>query len=179
MTKRQTPPLRNSNRLVVVVKPSGPHHCAKCFGSVKAANTSSRDASNTPVPTMERGSRSRSMLFVAVTLAFLAASFGLQRLQIIVEAIEPLLPEPAVFAEPVVNRLEPRRLKPAGPPLRIARARDQPGMLEHLEMLGDGGPAHLERLGEVAHRGLAQREPGEDRAPRRGGRRRHRWPRGG
>src|SRR5487761_2594010 len=167
MTKRQTPPGLNSKAEVVVVKPSGPHHCARCCGSLKAENTSSRGASNTRVPTMERGSRSRSMLFVTLTLL----SLGLQHLQVIVEAIEPLFPEPAIFGEPVVDRLECRRLELAGTPLRLTRTRDQPGVFQHLEMLGDGGPAQLERLGEFAHRGLAQCEPGQKGAPRRIGER--------
>src|SRR5882757_8690641 len=104
MTKRQTPPTRKSKACVVRVKPSGPHHCARCSGSEKAANTRSRGALNTREPMIERGSRSRSMLFVAATAfllgfgwsgLFAVRRFRLDRLQIILEAIEPLLPEAA------------------------------------------------------------------------------------
>src|SRR3990170_3795746 len=115
MTKRQTPPGRNSKACVVVVKPSGPHHCARCFGSLKAANTRSRGASNTRVPIIERGSRSKSMLFLALTFLLL----GLQYFEIIVEAVEPFLPKPAIFGEPVVDALERGRLDLAGPQLRV------------------------------------------------------------
>src|SRR5262249_59280230 len=60
MTKRQTPPGRKSKLKVVVVKPNGPHHCARCFGSVQVEKTSARGAANSRVPTIARGSCSRS-----------------------------------------------------------------------------------------------------------------------
>src|ERR1700688_779031 len=169
MTKRQTPPARKSCELVVVVKPFGPHHCARCFGSVKAENPRSRGASSTRVPTMQSGSL-RSMLFLSATFLLL----GLQRLQIIVETIEPLLPEPAIFVEPVVRLLERGRFDLARPHLRIAGARDQPGALKHLEMLGDGGQTHLEWRGQFRHRGFPEREAGQDGAAGGGGERRER-----
>src|SRR5437764_171950 len=99
MTKRHTPPGRWSKALVVVEKPFGPHHCARCFGSVQTSHTSSRDASSTRVPTSAQGSWSRSRLFLSATLALP----GLQLAQIVVEAVEALFPEPAVFLEPLVN----------------------------------------------------------------------------
>src|SRR6185437_4162737 len=74
MTKRQMPPARNSNALVLVVKPSGPHHCARYLGSVHCCHTSLRGASNTRVPMIERGSRSRSILFVALTFLLLVTA---------------------------------------------------------------------------------------------------------
>ena len=93
----------------------------------------------------------------------------LQYSEIVVEAIEPLFPEPAIFLEPVVGFLERARLDPAGPHLRVAAARDQAGALEHLQMLGDRRQAHVERLGELQHRRFAEREPRKDGAPRRVG----------
>src|SRR5262245_29218767 len=74
MTKRHTPPGRKSYACVVVVKPFGPHHCARCFGSVHTENTNARGASNTREPMIERGSRSRSILFFTV-IVFLPAWF--------------------------------------------------------------------------------------------------------
>src|ERR1700741_2657646 len=65
MTKRQTPPGRKSKLNVVVVKPNRPHHCARCFGSVQAEKTHARGASNSRVPIIDRGSRSRSTRLVA------------------------------------------------------------------------------------------------------------------
>src|ERR1700683_1635297 len=107
MTKRQTPPGRMSKLSVVVVKPLGPHHCARCLGSVNAAYTRSRGASNSRVPIMTRGSLLRSILlfaamlrtpgFEAFAFGFLCLSFlGLKLLQIIVEAVETLVVDAAI-----------------------------------------------------------------------------------
>jgi hypothetical protein len=43
-----------------------------------------------------------------------------------------------------------------GPPLRLTPAHDQPGALEHAQVLGDGRHAHVERLGELGDRALAR-----------------------
>src|SRR5271154_6055538 len=94
---------------------------------------------------------------------------GLQFLQIDAEPIEARFPQAAVVLEPVIDSFEDAELDPAGPPLRLAPPCDQAGPLEHLEMLGDRGTAHLERLGELADRRLAGREARQDRAPRRVG----------
>ena len=76
--------------------------------------------------------------------------------------------------EPVVDILEGLGSDPAGPPLRLAAARDEPGTLQHLQMLGDRGKAHRERLGQLRHRRLARGESGQDRPPRGIGQRRER-----
>src|SRR5580700_4215736 len=115
MTKRQTPPGRNSKRDVVVVKPFGPHHCERCLGSVQAANTSSRGASNSRMPMIARGSVSRSRLFFAAmfSVRFLAFRFrfaGLKFLQVSVEAIEALLKKAAIVLEPIVDFFQGARL---------------------------------------------------------------------
>src|SRR5215469_10669390 len=149
MTKRQTPPGRKSKLEVVVVKPNGPHHCARCLGSVQAENTSARGATNSRVPTIARGSRSRSrplgaaifsVLRVWLVMATLLTCrrvpiFGLQFLQIGIQAIEAFVEKPPVMIEPVVDVLERAWLDPARPPLRFAAACDQAGALQHLEVL--------------------------------------------
>src|SRR5271163_3337681 len=119
MTKRQTPPGRMSKLNVVVVKPFGPHHCARCLGSVKAAKTRSRGASNSRMPMIERGSLSRSrLLFAAMSILLLTnlvsrrlaglpgRLLGLQRFQVAIEALETLVVETAIAIEPVVDMLE-------------------------------------------------------------------------
>src|SRR5215472_18029701 len=100
MTNRQTPPGRKSKACVVVRNPFGPHHCTRCFGSVHTEKTSARGAASTRVPTIESGSRSRSILSLVATLLLpfgvlvLIAwfvVFALLRLkdpQIVVEAVE-------------------------------------------------------------------------------------------
>src|SRR6185503_16532067 len=108
MTKRHTPPGRKSKALVVVVKPSGPHHCARCFGSDHMSNTSARGASSTRMPTITAGSGPRSMLSLWATL-LLRAGFvlGLQLLQVGFQAIQPLVPEPAIALQPIVDGPQP------------------------------------------------------------------------
>src|SRR5271156_5281636 len=154
MTKRQTPPGRRSKARVVVVKPFGPHHCARCFGSVKASKTRARGASYRRVVTIARAASSATGSF----LASMSLLLGLQCLQIDAQPIEALVPQTPVIREPRIDALEGARRDAAGPPLRLAPACDQAGPLEHLEMLGDGGATHLERPGELADRRLAHGE---------------------
>src|SRR5262245_13675224 len=137
MTKRQTPPGRKSKACVVVVKPFGPHHCAKCAGSVHTENTNSRGASSTRVPMIERGSCSRSMLCLPAMrlLPFLLFLFGLQQFQIAVEAIEALFPKSAILLQPFIGFLESPHIDPAGAHLRIPRSRNKARTLQNLQML--------------------------------------------
>ncbi len=53
----------------------------------------------------------------------------------------------------------------------ILLAPDQPGGFEHLDVLGDGGKAHVMGLGELAHARLALRQPRENGAAGRIGKR--------
>src|SRR5262245_14486928 len=107
MTNFQTPPRRTSIDCVVVVKPSGPHQWPTCAGSVKASNTSSRGASIKRVTTISRSAAtpvaaSSSMVILLGqisekpdTLTPSAAALalgGLQLAQVILEAIDALLP---------------------------------------------------------------------------------------
>src|SRR5579862_2382220 len=144
MTKRQTPPGRMSKLSVVVEKPFGPHHCARCLGSVKAAYTRSRGASNSRTPIIPRGSVLRSTLLFAAMFCipgFRAPALGsdclrllgLESLQVIVEAVETLVVEAAIMFEPVIDLFQSARLDAARPPLRFAAARNQAGALQHLE----------------------------------------------
>src|SRR5215469_17745441 len=167
MTKRQTPPTRNSNACVVVVKPFGPHHCPRCTGSEKAPNTSARGASMVRTKTIERASISPLVSFLAATPLLLA----LQLLQIHIEPIEALFPEFAIAPQPDVDVLERRALDAARPPLRFAAARDQARTLQHLQMLRHRRQAHVKRLGQLGDGCLAQRQTREDRTPGRIGER--------
>src|SRR4029077_18431520 len=119
-----------------------------------------RGASKTRVTTS-----ALSPVWVAALGFALAAILLLLRLQfaqVIVQAIETLLPEAAVTFQPVVHLLERTRLDAAGPPLRLAPAQDQAGAPHHLEMLGDSGRPHVEGLGELGHRVFAGRKPRQD-----------------
>src|SRR5580658_9848554 len=106
---------------MVVEKPFGPHHCATCLGSVHTAKTSSRGASKTRLKTS-----SRSSVFVAaLVLALLAGMFlllFLEFLEIVVQAIEAFVEEPAVVGHPIGDVFEWAGLETAGAPLRFPAA---------------------------------------------------------
>src|SRR5262245_49897629 len=113
MTNCQTPPGRTSISRMVLRKPRGPHHCATWCGSVHTFQTSSRGASNNRDATISRSAvfPVASGLFIVIVVMELLV-FGrpflfLQNLKIAVEAIETLLPEAAVFFEPVGGLLHP------------------------------------------------------------------------
>src|SRR5579864_3202200 len=97
------------------------------------------------------GAVDSATLFFAIVVVLL-----LQLAQILFQAVEAFVPEAAIVVEPIRGVLERTRGEPAWTPLSLAAARDQPSALEHLEMLGDGGQAHLEGLGELGDRGLTR-----------------------
>src|SRR5215467_15721426 len=127
---RHVPPGCASCSKCVAVKPRGPIHCLACDGSVHTFQTSARGASKMRVMTSTRSSGSMTAAGAgALALAVLAAMLlllGLQLSQVLIESIEAFFPEPAVALEPVVDLFQARRLEPARPPLRLARARDEP-----------------------------------------------------
>ena len=91
----------------------------------------------------------------------------LQLLQIQFEAIQTLLPELAVFIHPAGGRLQRPRFKPAGPPLRPARPRDEARVLEHLEMLGNRRQRQVKRLGKFIDRFFTPGKLRQNVPPRR------------
>src|SRR5262249_17508278 len=140
-------PTRTSISQWKMVKPFGPHQRATCSGRVHALNTRARGASMTRVMTS-----SRCCMSVSTATSLLLA---LQLLQVVLEPVEALFPEHAVVLQPVGCALQRARLEPAGAPLRLAPAGDEPGALQHLQVLGDRRQAHRERLGEFRNRSLA------------------------
>src|SRR5437660_848241 len=77
----------------------------------------------------------------------------------------------AIALDPVRDVLEPGWLESARAPLRPPPLRDEPGLLQHFEVLGYRRQAELERLGELQHRRLTVGKAGQDRPPRRVGER--------
>src|SRR5260370_6096009 len=167
MHLRQAPPGRTSISKETTVNPCGPIHCDACSGSIHARNTISRCASKTRVMTSSRSAGFAATLGLArlAPMLPLLVFLGLQRAQVGVQAIEALLPEAAIMLDPAGDVLEWTGLEPARPPLRFASARDEAGALQHLEVLGDGGHAHLEGLGQLRDRSLTRGEPSQDRPP--------------
>src|SRR5215217_5721883 len=121
-----------------------------CSGFVIAWKTSASGASNSRVM---RISRSEGVVTVNVPL-FATLLTGIllllffQCLQVGVEAIQARFPDGAVPLGPFGDFLDRRRIEAAGPPLRLASARDEAGALEHAQVLRHGRHAHLERLGQ-------------------------------
>src|SRR5438270_7460358 len=152
----------------IVVKPRGPHHCAACFASVQAANTTSRGASNVRVIVSPRCPASLAALSLARILVP-PWPLRLDPGEIVVQAVEALFPEPPVIFDPIGGAPERRRVEPAGSPLRCAAARNEPGARQPLQMLRHRGQAHRERLGQFADGRLSRGEPRQDRSPRRVG----------
>src|SRR6476659_10392145 len=100
---------------------------------------------------------------------------ALQSAQVVLQSIELSLPQLAVFLDIVGDLLEGRGSDSAGPPLRLASLRDEPRLLQHLQVPRDRGEADVEGLGELVDCGFARGEPREDGASRRigEGRERH------
>src|SRR5258705_238185 len=143
----------------MISTPFGPNHFCSSFGSAHAFQTTWRGASNTREITNSSG------LLISL-LAFSAGIFlllFLQFAQVLVKAIEAVFPEPAVVIEPVGDFFQACGLDAAGAPLRIAAAGDEPRVLENFQMLRDRRQAHLERLGQLRHRGVPARETRENR----------------
>src|SRR5512144_423856 len=151
----------------------GSHQCVTCSGFVHASKTSAGGAAKVRVI---RISQSEGVVTVAPGLLFVcgislspllraARWFLLDLVEVIVEALELLLPEPAVRLQPVVDLLQRRRDEGARAALRIAPSRHQPRLLEHLEVLRDARLAERERLHQLGHVGSSLRQPGENRAP--------------
>src|SRR5262245_27940762 len=136
-----------------MVHPSGPSsQCGTCSAFVQASHTSRRGASTTRTAVTSRSEGVvkvvvRLLLAVAMLLLLLFHDF-----QVLVEARVARLPEAPVLLGPVRHLLERRRLQPPGAPLRIAAARDQARALQHLEVLGYGGLAHVEGRAQLGHR---------------------------
>src|SRR6266516_2968804 len=138
-----------------------------CSHEVCASNTRSRGASKTRVMTI---SRSEGVVTVSLLLPLspiaLPLSSTLELLQVPVQPVVALFPEPAIPLDPLRDIPERTSLEPGGPPLPLPAPGDQPGPLEDLQVLGDRRQAHLERRRQLGHRGLPSREPREDRPPR-------------
>src|SRR6266850_1246158 len=136
--------------------------------SVRAFQTRATGASK--VRSTTSGSSFVTTLSFAAIILLLALNFVhlvlvLQFLEVAVQPVEALLPVAPVILDPVGDVLERIRLEPAGPPLRLAAARDQARAGQDLQVPGDGGKADIEGFRKFLDRSLSGGESGEDRAP--------------
>src|SRR5688500_10111753 len=125
-----------------IVQPSGPSIQRRTRpASVWASKISSRGASNTRVT---RTSRSLGKvtstgwgMVVSLGLGGGSAPDGLELVEQVVEALVVAFPDLAVALDPRGGLVERSRFHPARPALAVASAADQPGVLQHLQVLGD------------------------------------------
>src|SRR5258707_5495077 len=104
-------------------------------------------------------------IFLLLALNFVNLVLVLQFLEVAVEPVEALLPVAPVVLDPVGDVLERIGLEPAGPPLRLATALDEPRAFQHFQVFRDCRQAYLETLGQFQDRGFDGGETREDRAP--------------
>src|ERR1700730_1019567 len=167
-TYRQLPPVRASQCSIRVVMASGPTHRANNPGSVWARNNCPGVAAKSRIIRMPGSFGSASMI-VSVIL-FMLVSLHLCQLHLGqdgVEAAVALLDAVPVALDPGVHQVEGLDLQAHRPGLRSSRPADEPGLLEHPQVLVDGLPRHPVPPGQVAHRRGALREPGHHVAPGR------------
>src|SRR6185503_8631044 len=117
---------------------------AKCSGTVQASNTSSRGTANSR-------SSIRALAFPAARIAHLLPALRMQLLQVRVEAVEAVVPERSIRFRPRDDLLERRGLEQARPRLRFATASDQPGSLQHAQVLAHRRAAHVEWPRQLLH----------------------------
>src|SRR5207244_13229876 len=105
-----------------------------------------------------------SWLLPLVPIAPLLSS-ALELLQVLAKPVVALFPEPAVPLGPRGDLPERPRLEPGGAPLPLPSPRDQPGPLQHLQMLRHRRQAHLERLRQLGDGSLSRRQPRQHGPP--------------
>src|SRR5271163_3947809 len=175
LTNLNRPPGRRSTSQSASRTPEGSHQQMICSGRVHASNTRSRGASKLRVMVIVCAARSIIILVsVALAVAAISRLLLLHRREVSIEIVEPVLPLLSKGLDPIIDILESRRHELARPPLRIAPALDEAGVLEHLEVFRDRRLAEFERLHQLRNRRFAGRQPRKDRAPRGIGERRER-----
>src|SRR4051812_628045 len=154
---------------VSVVKPSGPNQRVIWLGSVKAWNTRERGAAITRDSTISRSSAqvARGSWLIVFTFPD-GRSWGLRLREKVLQPVEPRVPGRARVIEPARHLGQALGIQAAGALLAVAPARDQPGALQHLQVLRHRRQAHGERPGDLLHRHVAfAGQPAEDRQPSR------------
>ena len=151
MQCRQAPPSVRSTDTDGADIFCGPHQRIRCSGSVQRRKSRSRGAAISRMRTISRSPR-RPLGSYSTTIVVSPCS---QRCGVGFQPIEMFAPELSVGFQPIVHL--PKRLgfEATGPPLRLPALRNQPGLFQHLQMLGDGDQRHVERSRQFRHRGFA------------------------
>src|SRR5262245_12577303 len=171
-TRRYLPPTRASISQDSSVSPSdwGTHHCLNSSALANASNTSRAGALMVRVTTISLSeARSTVVRFAGAGSGFLLASMDLllafQFLDYLLKRVEARLPELAVALQPGSLLLEAPRPEPAGPHAPDLLSGDEPGLLQHADVLLHAGQRHVEPVGEVRDRGVGTPELLEHAAP--------------
>jgi hypothetical protein len=83
-------------------------------------------------------------------------------LEVSLEALQTLAPEPPIRLDPRIDLLEPLRTKSVHASLGIDADVDETCLTQHPEVLRDGWLAHREPVHELTHRSLAVSQEVED-----------------
>src|SRR6516225_1502600 len=142
MQTRRVPPARTSIFATGTVAPSGPYHALKCSGSVHIRQMRSTGASRMrSITTASCGVSSA----IVLTRLSLRSELG----EVVVHPVEAGLPDGPVLLGPGRDLLQGGRVEGAGPVLGSLATLDQPGPLQHLDVLGDRRKRQVERPGEL------------------------------
>src|SRR6516162_2909522 len=160
MRTRRLPPTRTSMLATEMVAPFGPYQAAKCSGTVHICQMSSMGASKRRSITTES-----CVLFVSV-MALDVPSSMFELVEIVVHAVKARLPDGPVLLDPGRHHSQAGRVEGARSVLGALAADDQPGLLQHLDVLGDCRERQVERVCELVDRGRPVGEAGEDRPTR-------------
>src|SRR4029453_17970278 len=95
-------------------------------------------------------------------LLFLLLLYGLYLAKHDIQSLEALQPVLAIALDPRCDVTQRFGAKPPGAPLRLSTPLDQPGPLEHAEMLRDGRLRQVEWLRQRLHGRVALGKPGQD-----------------
>src|SRR6476620_11755454 len=127
MSVSKRPPGRVSMRMssVGALAPRGAQKWVRCSGCVKHAKTTSGGASNT----LENCRPEFSSLTLIPIGTFFSA---LEVFEVLIELVEPLVPHPAVFVDPVRNIIKGGPFQMARPELRVTGSGNEAADLKHL-----------------------------------------------
>src|SRR5579859_4712791 len=166
---RQRPPSRMSISRVSVVKPSGPNQRVIWLGSVKAWNTRERGAAITRDSTISRSSAQVARGSWLIVFTFRDGRlWGLRLREKALQPVEPRFPGRARVIEPARRLGQALGIQAAGALLAVAPARDQPSVLQYLQVLRHRRQAHGEGPGNLLHGHVAfAGQSAEDRKPSR------------
>ena len=139
-------------------------------GLVHASNTMRAGALKVRVMTTSRSDFRSTVVsfFIGGSLSSCVHRFLLlfQFLDHLVELVEARAPQLAIAVDPRRDLVEPALAERARPHAADLRRRDEPGMLQHADVLLHAGERHVEPLGEVRDRRIRPPELLQHAAPR-------------